>query len=211
MHKYKVNAGTPQRTVCKNAVTPGTMSVSYTHLDVYKRQAFAQAGNVGQLDLVQALQWVREHAAEFGGNAHNVTLFGQSGGGAKIATLMAMPAAQGLFQRAWTMSGQQVTAAGPRAAKQRAQVYMDALGVSDVEALLRVPVAALVDALATRDPSQVEDAALYFGPVLDGVVLPRHPFWPDAPAPVSYTHLDVYKRQANACRLRCDINSTSGA
>lgn len=157
-------------------------ALGYLQLPARAGSAFAQAGNVGQLDLVQALQWVREHAAEFGGNAHNVTLFGQSGGGAKIATLMAMPAAQGLFQRAWTMSGQQVTAAGPRSAKQRAQVYMDALGVSDVEALLRVPVAALVDALATRDPSQVEDAALYFGPVLDGVVLPRHPFWPDAPA-----------------------------
>ncbi len=89
---------------------------------------FAASGNVGQLDLVQALQWVREHAAEFGGDAGNVTVFGQSGGGAKIATLMAMPAAKGLFHRAWTMSGQQVTAAGPRAAAQRAQIAMQAVG-----------------------------------------------------------------------------------
>src|SRR5690606_21977229 len=70
-------------------------------------EAFADSGNAGQLDLVQALQWVRRHAAEFGGDAGNVTVFGQSGGGAKIATLMAMPAASGLFHRAWTMSGQQ--------------------------------------------------------------------------------------------------------
>jgi para-nitrobenzyl esterase len=83
-------------------------------------QRFAESGNVGQLDLIAALQWVREHAAEFGGDAGNVTVFGQSGGGAKIATLMAMPAARGLFHRSWTMSGQQVTAAGPRAAAQRA-------------------------------------------------------------------------------------------
>jgi para-nitrobenzyl esterase len=142
---------------------------------------FAESGNVGQLDLVQALQWVREHAAEFGGDAGNVTVFGQSGGGAKIATLMAMPAATGLFHRAWTMSGQQVTAAGPRAAAQRARLYMDALGARDVDALLRLPMPTLLEALRTRDPSRVEDMSLYFGPVLDGKALPRHPFWPDAP------------------------------
>jgi len=142
---------------------------------------FAASGNVGQLDLVAALQWVREHAAEFGGDAGNVTVFGQSGGGAKIATLMAMPAAQGLFHRAWTMSGQQVTAAGPRAAAQRARLFMDASGAKDVDALRRLPMRALLDALRTRDPSRVEDMSLYFGPVLDGDALPRHPFWPDAP------------------------------
>ena len=143
---------------------------------------FAASGNVGQLDLVQALQWVREHAAEFGGDAGNVTVFGQSGGGAKIATLMAMPAAKGLFHRAWTMSGQQVTAAGPRAAGQRARLYMDALNAANVDALLRLPASALITALSTRDPSPVEDMGMYFGPVMDGDVLPRHPFWPDAPA-----------------------------
>ena len=143
---------------------------------------FAESGNVGQLDLIAALQWVREHAAEFGGDAGNVSVFGQSGGGAKIATLMAMPAARGLFHRAWTMSGQQVTAAGPRAAAQRAKLYMDALGARDVDALLGLPMPALVQALRTRDPSRVEDTSLYFGPVLAGASLPRHPFWPDAPS-----------------------------
>jgi para-nitrobenzyl esterase len=132
---------------------------------------------------VQALHWVHEHAAEFGGDAGNVTVFGQSGGGAKIATLMAMPAAQGLFHRAWTMSGQQVTAAGPRAADGRARLYLDALGIApgDIERLRRLPVDVLLEALSTRDPSRVEDTALYFGPVMDGHHLPRHPFWPDAP------------------------------
>ena len=143
---------------------------------------FAESGNVGQLDLIAALRWVREHAAEFGGDAGNVTVFGQSGGGAKIATLMAMPAARGLFHRAWTMSGQQVTAAGPRAAAQRARLYMDTLGARDVDALLRLPMGTLLEALRTRDPSRVEDTSLYFGPVLAGEALPRHPFWPDAPS-----------------------------
>ncbi len=155
----------------------------YLQLADIAGREFAQSGNVGQLDLVQALQWVREHAAEFGGDAGNVTLFGQSGGGAKIATLMAMPAARGLFHRAWTMSGQQVTAAGPRAADGRARIFLDAVGVKpgDIDALLRLPASALVEGLRARDPSRVEDTALYFGPVMDGEVLPRHPFWPDAP------------------------------
>ncbi|WP_058836313.1 carboxylesterase/lipase family protein [Luteimonas abyssi] len=158
--------------------------------------AFAQSGNIGQLDLVMALHWIRRHAARFGGDADNVTLFGQSGGGAKIATLMAMPAARGLFHRAWTMSGQQVTAAGPRAAMQRAQLFLDALDARngagppraeaahradvDFERLCALPATDLLAALSTPDPSRIEDTRLYFGPVMDGVSLPRHPFWPDA-------------------------------
>ncbi|MCC4585565.1 carboxylesterase/lipase family protein [Xanthomonas sp. NCPPB 1067] len=145
--------------------------------------SFADSGNAGQLDLIQALQWVRQHAAEFGGDAGNVTVFGQSGGGAKIATLMAMPAARGLFHRAWTMSGQQVTVAGPRAATQRAQLLLDALKIApgDVARLRTLPVAQLLAAAQLRDPSRVENSALYFGPVLDARNVPVHPFWPNAP------------------------------
>ncbi len=154
----------------------------YLYLGALGDPRYAMSGNVGQLDLVQALQWVREHATAFGGDPANVTVFGQSGGGAKIATLMAMPAARGLFQRAWTMSGQQVTAAGPRAAAQRAAVAMEAVHAPDLAALLRLPASDLLAATRARDPSRVEDTALYFGPVLDEVVLPVHPFWPQAPA-----------------------------
>ena len=155
----------------------------YLHLSDLLGAEYAASGNVGQLDLVQALRWVREHAEEFGGDPGNVTVFGQSGGGAKIATLMAMPAAAGLFQRAWTMSGQQVTAAGPRAADGRARIFLDALGLApdDAAKLLALPVDVLLQAQSARDPSRIEDTALYFGPVMDGGVLPRHPFWPDAP------------------------------
>lgn len=146
-------------------------------------ERFAASGNVGQLDLIAALQWIREHIGAFGGDADNVTLFGQSGGGAKIATLMAMPAANGLFHRAMTMSGQQVTAAGPRVAAQRTRLFLDALGIAPdhLDPLLELPAARLLEAARTRDPSRVEDMALYFGPVLDGIDLPRHPFHPDAP------------------------------
>ncbi|WP_315388415.1 carboxylesterase/lipase family protein [uncultured Stenotrophomonas sp.] len=154
----------------------------YLYLAQLGDARFADSGNVGQLDLIQALQWVREHATEFGGDPNNITVFGQSGGGAKIATLMAMPAARGLFQRAWTMSGQQVTAAGPRAATQRARIAMEAVGAGDVDALLALPADALLAATRARDPSRVESTSLYFGPVVDGGSLPVHPFWPQAPA-----------------------------
>lgn len=154
----------------------------YLYLGALGDPRYAMSGNVGQLDLVQALQWLRAHAAVFGGDADNITVFGQSGGGAKIATLMAMPAARGLFQRAWTMSGQQVTAAGPRAAAQRAALAMQTVRAADITTLLRLPTADLLAATRARDPSRVEDTALYFGPVLDEVVLPVHPFWPQAPA-----------------------------
>ena len=154
----------------------------YLYLAELAGSEYADSGNAGQLDLVRALRWVREHAEEFGGDASNVTVFGQSGGGAKIATLMAMPSAQGLFHRAWTMSGQQVTAAGPRAASQRTRVLLDALGTGDdFDALAQLPMARLLEAIRVRDPSRIENTSLYFGPVMDSRALPRHPVHPDAP------------------------------
>ena len=158
-------------------------AIGYLYLGRLGGAKFAASGNIGQLDLVQALHWVREHAAEFGGDAGNVTVFGQSGGGAKIATLMAMPAAKGLFHRAWTMSGQQVTAAGPRAATQRTERFIEAAGLApgDIDGLRRLPAGRLLEAARVRDFSRVEDSSLYFGPVMDGGSLPVHPFWPQAP------------------------------
>ena len=143
---------------------------------------YAASGNVGLLDLVLALNWVRDHAAEFGGDPQRVMVFGQSGGGAKIATLLAMPAARGLFHRAATMSGQQITASGPRGATQRAEAYLAALKIkgADVARLQSIDAAALVAATRANDPSLI-GRSLYFGPVLDQAVLPRHPFYPDAP------------------------------
>ena len=141
---------------------------------------FPDSGNVGQLDLILALQWVQRHIAAFGGDPANVTLFGQSGGGAKIATLMAMPAARGLFHKAITMSGQQVTASGPLNATRRAEAVLARLNGVDPAT---VPVAALIDALSATDP--VLGGGVYLGPVLDMRHLHRHPFWPDA-APQSH-------------------------
>ncbi|MBV8238223.1 MAG: carboxylesterase/lipase family protein [Sphingomonas sp.] len=141
---------------------------------------FADSGNAGQLDLVLALHWVRDNIAAFGGDPGRVMLFGQSGGGAKIATLMGMDAAKGLFHRAATMSGQQVTASGPLHATERARAYLAKLGVGegDLSPLRAMPVERLVAALDARDP--IMPGGVYFGPVLDMRWLTRHPFWPDA-------------------------------
>ncbi len=149
---------------------------------LYLPERFPDSGNAGQLDLIVALQWVRRNIAAFGGNPGNVTLFGQSGGGAKIATLMAMPEAAGLFHKAITMSGQQVTASGPLNAAKRAQAFLDKLGKGVDPAT--APVEQLVAALSATDP--IIGGNVYMGPVLDMKHLTRHPFWPD-PAPQSRT------------------------
>ena len=137
---------------------------------------FPDSGNAGQLDLILALQWVQRNIAAFGGDADNVTVFGQSGGGAKIATLMAMPAAKGLFHKAITMSGQQVTASGPLNATKRAEAFLAKLGTG-VEPTT-APVEQLIAALSATDP--ILGGGVYMGPVMDMRNLHRHPFWPDA-------------------------------
>lgn len=153
----------------------------YLSLARHLGPAFAQSGNVGQLDLILALHWVRANARAFGGDPERVMVFGQSGGGAKIASLMATPAAEGLIHSAATMSGQQVTASGPLNAARRTDRYLEALGAHGVsaDALLNAPVQALVEALDASDPI-LPYGRVYFGPVLDDAVLHRHPFYPDA-------------------------------
>lgn len=138
---------------------------------------FPDSGNAGQWDLVLALNWVQQNIEAFGGDPENVTLFGQSGGGAKIATLMAMPAAAGLFHKAMTMSGQQVTASGPLNATRRARCFLESAKLSLAQ-LQSASTKALLQGLEAVDP--ILGGSLYFGPVLDMAALTRHPFWPDA-------------------------------
>lgn len=155
----------------------------YLYLESALPGQFPDSGNAGQWDLVLALEWVRDNAAAFGGDPNRVMVFGQSGGGAKIATLMASPAAEGLFHSAVTMSGQQVTASGPLNAARRAQAFLAALKIDPKrpERIATLPVQQIVEALGARDPLD-ETQGMYFGPVLDARMLMRHPFWPDAPA-----------------------------
>ncbi|WP_374470263.1 carboxylesterase/lipase family protein [Phenylobacterium sp.] len=154
----------------------------YAYLARLGGPELAHSGAAGQLDLVLALRWVRDNIGAFGGDPSRVMVFGQSGGGAKIATLMAMPSAAGLFHGAATMSGQQVTASGPLNATQRTLAWLDALKLrpTETDRLRTLPAERLVEAMGARDPI-LPFGSIYFGPVLDERSLKRHPFYPDAP------------------------------
>ena len=139
---------------------------------------FEDSGNAGQLDLVLALEWVRDNIAEFGGDASRVLIFGQSGGGAKCATLMAQPRAHGLFHRVITMSGQQVTGAHPEHATERAKAFLKALGLDTATPTVR---AEALRTLPMETLQKATPAGGYYGPVTDGRSLPRDPFDPTDP------------------------------
>jgi para-nitrobenzyl esterase len=147
----------------------------YLYLGDIDAERYADSGNVGQLDLLLALRWVQDNIANFGGDSQRVTVFGQSGGGAKIATLMAMPAARGLFHRAWTMSGQQITGRRLENAQSTAREVLQRL----VEMRPGDP-AEVLEQASTRDLMQAMRGGTWT-PVVDVRSLPRDPFSPDAP------------------------------
>jgi len=142
---------------------------------------WASASNVGMLDIVAALEWVRDNIAAFGGDPGNVTIFGQSGGAGKVSTLMAMPAARGLFHRAIAQSGVALTAIpADQASKTTEQILQRLKITSDrLDQLQTIPFAQLIDVLR---PAQGTAPLPGAGPVLDGKSLPVHPFDPTAPA-----------------------------
>lgn len=134
---------------------------------------FASSGNAGMLDLVAALNWVHDNIAAFGGDPSNVTIFGESGGGAKVSTLLAMPAARGLFHRAIVQSGPGLRVRSPEQATELATTVVSGLGIAagDMRALQALPVEKLSDAHAKLGRASV----FAFSPVLDDVDLPDHP------------------------------------
>lgn len=148
---------------------------------------FAGSGNVGMLDIVSALQWVRDNIASFGGNADNVTLFGQSGGGGKVMTLHAMEESAGLFHKAIVLSGSPLRALTPEAAARVTSGLYHFLGIreGDVEALQKAPAAAFAAYLkVVGDPPYSETGLsnlLRYGPVVDGTVLDKQPWAHGAP------------------------------
>ena len=169
--------------------------LGFLHLAELGGPAYAASGNAGTLDLVAALEWIRDNIAGFGGDPRNVTLFGQSGGGSKIGALLAMPLARGLFHKAIVISG---TTRGTTSAKNATAVAAGvlqelALSRAQVAELSRVPVAQLLaagDAAVSRlgppgpplggfPPAPWEFG---WGPVVDGLILPEFPFDAAAPA-----------------------------
>ncbi|MCA0304405.1 MAG: carboxylesterase/lipase family protein [Proteobacteria bacterium] len=163
----------------------------FGHLDLSRigGERFARSGNAGVLDLVQALAWVRDHAARFGGDPGNVTIFGQSGGGGKVSALLTMPAARGLFHKGIVQSGASVRFAEPDRTARLAEAVLKQVGLraDQLEALQDLPIEALQAAVAPAQATLPRPALplldrYNFGPVIDGAVLPAHPFDPAASA-----------------------------
>ena len=148
---------------------------------------FAQSGNAGLLDLVAALQWVQANIAAFGGDPSCVTIFGESGGGAKVSTLLAMPMAQGLFHRAIIQSGAAIRHRTPERAAAVTASALKTLGTQNIATLQALPMAELLAAIATIEAEAGPPGHFFFdrypfGPMVDGTVLPAHPFDPVAPS-----------------------------
>lgn len=157
----------------------------FTYLPELGGEQFAQASNAGMLDIVAALEWVRDNIAAFGGDPGNVTIFGQSGGGGKVSTLMAMPPAHGLFHRAIVESGAAVTGVPRERATKSAAGYMEKLGLqtNQVAKLQQLPMEQLLKVMGEMSGNGMPGSgSLVMAPVVDGRSLPSDPFNPTAPA-----------------------------
>ncbi len=163
----------------------------YLHLAEIGGTKFAGSGIAGLLDAVLALEWVRDNIAAFGGDPGNVTIFGESGGGSKVSTLLAMPSAEGLFHRAVVQSGPGLRGVEAANGTAMAKALLDHLGipVTDLRRLQELPHAELTKAIATMPVPEdgsanmaglPRGAVMRFAPVVDGNYLPAHPFDPVA-------------------------------
>lgn len=152
----------------------------FLHLADIGGEKWAQSTNVGMQDQVAVLRWVRDNIENFGGDPDRVTIFGQSGGADKTTTLMAMPSAEGLYHRAISQSGTRRRGTPASDASEQAERFLSKLGIATNE----------LDRLQQLSAQQIQDAyysdpaiqGLGSGPVVDGSVIPGHPWDPTAPA-----------------------------
>ncbi|MGN0067273.1 MAG: carboxylesterase/lipase family protein [Bacteroides sp.] len=154
-------------------------------------EKYAASGNVGLLDLVAALQWVKENIAHFGGDAGNVTIFGQSGGGGKVSTLLATPSAKGLFHKAIVQSGSMLRTMEARYSRRIGAAVVEELGLKPgkIDDITNIPYNQLLAAgekAVARVKAEAEKEGIstfIFGwaPTVDGKLLPAQPFDPQAP------------------------------
>jgi para-nitrobenzyl esterase len=160
-------------------------ALGYTFLGDLGGPEFADSGNAGMLDIVQALQWVKDNITNFGGDPNTVMIFGESGGGAKVSCLLAMPAAKGLFHRAAIQSGPGLKMSERAQATKTADLLLTELGLrrTQVRELQELPLQRVLEgyfAVLAKMPGPGRGPRGGFSPVVDGRALPRHPFSPDA-------------------------------
>ncbi|MEP7210931.1 MAG: carboxylesterase family protein [Alphaproteobacteria bacterium] len=150
----------------------------FGHLNLEKYgPEFADSANVGSLDMIHALKWVRDNIPAFGGDPGKVMIFGQSGGGAKICTLLAMDGAKGLFHRGIIESGPRIKHATMEASGKAADAFVAKLGLTKAN-LAEIKTKPVADLLAAFK----EVPAAGSGPVLDGRSITRDPFDADSPS-----------------------------
>ncbi|MET0338547.1 MAG: carboxylesterase family protein, partial [Caulobacter sp.] len=141
---------------------------------------FAQSGNVGYLDIVAALAWVRDNIEAFGGDPGNVMIYGQSGGGRKVSICFAGKAAAPLFHKGVVQSGSHLLVQTKDQSDALAQALLKTLSIAkgDAAALQAIPLRSLI--VAQR--KVISEAGYRFEPCLDGASFDAHPFIPNAPA-----------------------------
>ena len=155
-------------------------------------EKYAKSANAGLLDIVASLKWVRDNIAAFGGDPSNVTIFGQSGGGGKVTTLLATPCAKGLFHKAIVQSGSMLRTMESKYSRKIGIATVRNLGLdaSSIDKISEVPYGELLAAgekaiaqvKAEADRDGVASFIFGWAPTVDGAVLPSQPFDPQAPA-----------------------------
>ena len=172
-------------------------------------EKYKHSGEVGMLDIVQALEWIRDNIKAFGGDPGNVTIFGESGGGGKVGTLMCMPAAKGLFHKAIIMSGTILNVNTKAMTEELGRAVVEQLGFGpdEVDKLKDVPYGEMVAAgqramaasIGTRTPGT--PMMWGFGPAPDGEILLQQPFQPvfadissDIPLMIGTTFNELQRR-----------------
>ena len=157
----------------------------YSHLKA--AGGHPHSGNVGNLDMVAALEWVKNNIANFGGDPNNVTIIGQSGGGAKVTSLLNMPAAKGLFHKAVALSGTSLTGVNKEYAEKLGLKVMEEAGLKpgEIEKLQQIPWREYIDITTRAVEKFAEEAKKMnisrggFSPVADGVTMNDQPFFSD--------------------------------
>jgi para-nitrobenzyl esterase len=156
----------------------------YTHFGDIGGVEYAHSGNAGQLDIILALEWVRDNIERFGGDPDRVMIFGESGGGAKVSMLLASPPATGLFHAAVIESGPGVRMGERDQATEASEVLLGELGIDakNLPEIHKLPTSTILSAyFATTAKLARQGGGLgAFRPILDPEVLPAHPFYPTA-------------------------------
>jgi para-nitrobenzyl esterase len=158
--------------------------LGFTYLAALGGVDFEQSGDVGMLDIVQALKWVRDNIEQFGGDPNTVMIFGQSGGGRKVGTLLGMPSAKGLFHRAVIESGATIKLVERDQATRVAERLVSRLqlGRNEVREMQKMPLEKIMAAYfdVVKDMGDADQMTEGFSPTVNGTTVPQHPFYPVA-------------------------------